>query len=96
MEEKHFGPLWFIPGENGGKYPNCHSIYMEDAGVLIDPVSDRKRLIQLREDTGVKEIWLSHWHEDHIMHLDLFDDLPLCISEMDAGPLSDMESFLDA
>lgn len=95
MEEKHFGPLWFILGENRGKYPNCHSIYIEDAGVLIDPGSDRKRLIQLRENIGVKEIWLSHWHEDHIMHLDLFDDLPLCISEMDAEPLSDIEIFLD-
>jgi glyoxylase-like metal-dependent hydrolase (beta-lactamase superfamily II) len=96
MEEKHFGPIWFIPGEQGGRYPFCHSVYIEGAGLLIDPASDRERLIQLRNDPGVKGVWLSHWHEDHLMHLDLFDNLPLWISEPDAPPLTDLESFMDA
>lgn len=95
-EEKHFGPVWFIPGDNGGRYPFCHSVYIEGAGILIDPASDRKRLMELREDPGVETIWLSHWHEDHLMHLDLFDDLPLCISERDAPPISDLDLFMDA
>jgi len=96
MEEKHFGPVWFIPGKNKGKYPFCHSIYIERAGVLIDPASDRKRLTQIREDHGVATVWLSHWHEDHLTHLDLFDDRPFSLSEADAPPLSDIERFLDA
>lgn len=96
MEERHFGPVWFIPGENHGKYPFCHSIYIEGSGVLIDPASDRERLVQLRENPGVKTVWLSHWHEDHFMHIDLFDDLPLCISEPDAPPLSNLELFMDS
>ena len=96
MEEKHYGPVWFIPGKNKGRYPYCHSIYIEGTGILIDPASDRKRLLELREGPGVRQVWLSHWHEDHIMHLDLFDDLPLCISALDAAPLSDLELFLDA
>jgi glyoxylase-like metal-dependent hydrolase (beta-lactamase superfamily II) len=75
-EERHFGPVWFIPGENRGRYPFCHSIYIEGARVLIDPASDRERLVQLRENPGVETVWLSHWHEDHFMHLDLFDGLP--------------------
>ena len=96
MEEKHFGPIWFVPGENRGKYPYCHSIYLEGTGVLIDPASNRERLVQLREDGGVKAVWLTHWHEDHLMHLDLFDHLPLGVSESDADPLSDLELFLDS
>jgi glyoxylase-like metal-dependent hydrolase (beta-lactamase superfamily II) len=96
MEEKHYGPVWFIPGEKDGRYPFCHSIYIEGAGVLIDPGSDRGRLAQIRETPGVKTVWLSHWHEDHIKHLDLFDDLPLWISEADARPISDVELFMDA
>ena len=96
MEEKHFGPVWVIPGEKGGRYPYCHSLYIEGAGILIDPASDRKRLSEIRDNPGVKEVWLSHWHEDHIMHLDLFDDLPFCVSEQDASPLSDLELFMDA
>jgi hydroxyacylglutathione hydrolase len=95
MEEKHFGPIWFIPGNNRGKYPYCHSVYVEGPGILIDPASDRERLMQLRNGPGVREIWLSHWHEDHIMHLDLFEDLPLVVPEIDAPPLADIEVFLD-
>ncbi|MCJ7784107.1 MAG: MBL fold metallo-hydrolase, partial [Desulfobacterales bacterium] len=95
MEKQHFGPVWFIQGENRGKYPFCHSLYIEGAGVLIDPASDREALIRLRENQKVKMVWLSHWHEDHMMYLELFDDLPLWISEKDAPPLSDVEIFLD-
>ena len=96
MEETHVGPVWFIPGEQGGKYPFCHSFYVEGPGILIDPASNRERLIQLRKDPGIEEIWLTHWHEDHLMHLDLFDDLPLCIAAEDAPPLSNLERFMDA
>jgi hydroxyacylglutathione hydrolase len=96
MEERHFNNIWFLPGDNQGKYPFCHSIYVEGAGVLIDPASNRERLIELRKTSGVREVWLSHWHEDHMMHLDLFDDLPLAIMEPDAAPLSDLDLFLDS
>ena len=41
-------------------------------------------------------VWLSHAHEDHFMHLDLFDDLPLWISDQDSTPLSSLEIFLDS
>lgn len=96
MEEKQFGPIRFIPGINRGKYPFCHSVYIEGAKILIDPASDRKRLERLRDEEGVAQVWLSHWHEDHFMDLDLFDDLPLGIHPLDAPPLADVESFLDA
>jgi glyoxylase-like metal-dependent hydrolase (beta-lactamase superfamily II) len=96
MAERHFGPIWFIPGENKGKYPYCHSVYIEGAGILIDPASDRKRLAELKEGPGVKAVWLSHYHEDHFLHLDLFEDLPFYISQADAKNLLDLENFMDA
>lgn len=96
MNERQFGPVTFITGKNQGKYPYCHSIYIESAGVLVDPASDRMRLAELRENSAVREVWLSHWHEDHQMCLDLFDDLPLCISEPDAPPLMDIDLFIDS
>ena len=96
MQERQFGPVRFIPGENNGKYPFCHSVFVEDAGILIDPASDRSRLKVLRGQKAVSEVWLTHWHEDHITHLDLFDDLPLRIGADDTPPLSDIELFLDA
>ena len=96
MQERQFGPIRFIPGENSGKYPYCHSVFVEDAGILIDPASDRSRLGALQDEKAVSEVWLTHWHEDHITHLDLFDDLPMRIGADDAVPLSDIELFLDA
>ena len=95
MEERHFGAVWFIPGENNGKYPFCHSVYIEGAGILIDPASDRKRLEEIRDRHGVRAVWLSHWHEDHFTYLDLFEDVPLWISPADAPPLSDLDVLLD-
>jgi len=95
MEERCFGPLRFIPGANKGKYPYCHSLFIEGAGILIDPSSDREKLKKLKAASEVKAVWLSHWHEDHLMHLDLFEDVPLWISRPDARQLSDVELFLD-
>ena len=94
-EEKHFGPVWFIPGANKGRYPFCNSVYVESAGVVIDPGSDRERLSALAAGPGVRAVWLSHWHEDHFMHLDLFDHLPFCIHEDETPPLTDPEIFMD-
>jgi glyoxylase-like metal-dependent hydrolase (beta-lactamase superfamily II) len=95
MDEKCFGPVRFIPGKNRGKYPYCHSIYIDGPGILIDPASDRERLIRLKKECGVSAVWLTHWHEDHIMDLDLFDDVPLWVSQEDEKPLADLETFLD-
>ncbi len=95
LKERCFGPVRFIPGPNRGKYPHCHSLFIEGAGVLIDPAADRKRLEALREQHDVRAVWLSHWHEDHCMHLDLFDDLPLAMHAADAPFLESIEAFLD-
>ncbi len=95
MKERLFGPLRFIPGRDDGKYPFCHSIYVEEAGILIDPASDRETLERIRTGPGVRAVWLTHWHEDHWKHLDLFDDLPLWMSRQDAPPMADMDTLLD-
>ncbi len=93
--EAHFGPVWFIPGINRGRYPYCHSIYIAGAGILVDPASDKNRLLELRDREGVREIWLSHWHEDHIAFIDLFPDAKIKISSRDEPPLTDLEILLD-
>ena len=93
--EQNFGPVRIIPGPNKGRYPYCHSVYIEGAGVLIDPGSDRRRLQEMKERGEIRMIWLTHWHEDHHMHLDLFPEVPLWIGEYDAPALRDLEEMLD-
>jgi hydroxyacylglutathione hydrolase len=94
-EEKSVGPLRFISGRNKGKYPYCNSVYVEGAGILIDPGADPERLKALRDGPGVREIWLSHWHEDHIAQLGLFEGVPFRQMEIEAEPLANLEAFLD-
>jgi len=95
--EHRFGPVLFVPGNNRGNYPNCNSLYVEgDVKILIDPASNRDRLGQLCVEPGVDAVMLSHWHEDHLMHLDLFDEKPLWMCAADAEPLLGLDQFLDA
>ncbi len=96
MIKKHsLGPVKIIPGPDNATYPFCHSFFIEGAGILIDPAADRNQLIELKKTGKVRTIWLSHCHEDHFRHLDLFDDLPLWIGEYDAPPLTDLDLFFD-
>ncbi len=97
MEDRQFGRISFICGENDGRYPFNHSLYIEgdDARVIIDPASDLDKLKQLQKKDGVDLVWLSHWHEDHIHYLYLFEDCPKWISARDFPPLTDIEIFLD-
>ena len=97
MKDRQFGRLRFVCGENRGKYPFNHSLYVEsnEARVIIDPASSLEKLMRLRDKDGVDMVWLSHWHEDHFHYVYLFGDSPLWISERDFPPLTDIEIFLD-
>ena len=97
MEDRQFGRISFICGENGGRYPFDHSVYIEgdDARVIIDPASDLEKLKRLQNNGGVDLVWLSHWHEDHGHYMHLFADCPKWISARDFPPLTDIEIFLD-
>jgi len=93
---RSFGPVHFVPGGNRGRYPCSNSVYVEGAGVLIDAGADGAIYRELLAGPGVQEVWLSHWHEDHLTHLDLFAGLPLCMMAADAPALAGIESFLDS
>jgi hydroxyacylglutathione hydrolase len=90
-----FGPVSFIEGKKGGRYPYCHSLYIEEAGVIIDPSSDPDQLQKIANSGQAKSVWLSHWHEDHIMYLNLFEGLPISMHEADVPPLTNLETFID-
>ena len=92
-----FGRIRFICGDNGGKYPFNHSLYLEgkNARVIIDPSCGLQKLSDLKKQDGVDQVWLSHWHEDHMGFLNLFDNCTLRISERDFPPLTNMGIFLD-
>lgn len=96
VDEFDFGPAHFIAGDNGGRYPFCHSLYIEGKRrIIIDPSSNEGRLVALRDGPGLDEVWLSHYHEDHFLFLGLFAKQPLAMSPADAPALESMKNFLD-
>ncbi len=95
--DARFGRIRFVCGDNGGKYPFNHSVYLkgDNARVIIDPSCGLQKLAYLKQKDGVDQVWMSHWHEDHMAFLNLFKACTLRISERDFPPLTDMEIFLD-
>lgn len=96
MQDRQFGRIRFIRGENGGKYPFSHSLYLQGdrVRVILDPACSLDKLTRLKGE-GVDCVWLSHWHEDHIRYMNIFEACPLWISERDFPPLTDLDVFLD-
>ncbi|MDD4356523.1 MAG: MBL fold metallo-hydrolase [Smithellaceae bacterium] len=96
MEDRQFGRIRFLCGENGGKYPYNHSLYVQgnNLRVVIDPACSLPKLTRLKEE-GVDQVWLSHWHEDHIHYVNEFEDCTVWISKRDFPPLTDLNIFMD-
>lgn len=95
MLDRQFGSIHFMRGENRGRYPFNHSLFIEGPGILIDPACSEQRLSRLSHAGSVKMVWLSHWHEDHFAYLNFFEESPLWISERDHPPITDIGLFLD-
>ena len=97
MKDRQLGRVRFISGENKGRYPFSHSLYItgEKARIVIDPACSLDKLTSLRDNEGVDAVWLSHWHEDHIRYLNLFASCPLWISKRDFPPLTDIDIMMD-
>ncbi|UCE12768.1 MAG: MBL fold metallo-hydrolase [Candidatus Heimdallarchaeota archaeon] len=61
--------FYFIPGENNGSYPNSHSFLIKtdkNEATLFDSGIGHELVKQVLTHFDVKQVFLSHWHEDHI------------------------------
>lgn len=88
--------LNFIPGPNKGRYPFCHSLFLDDdVKVLVDPACDPEVLKKIAEEKRVEVILLSHYHEDHWTFMHLFPHAKIYIHEADAPPMTSIEALFD-
>jgi hydroxyacylglutathione hydrolase len=89
-----FGPLTFVPGRNGGRYPYCHSLVVTQGAEtwVVDPAADKDYFRELARTRSVTGVFLSHFHEDHQKYNYLFPEARFY------GPLLEEEAFtsLDA
>ena len=96
MEEIRFGRIVFIPGQKGGRYPFCNSLFIDDeTKAIIDPASDETCLLALQASKGIDVIVNSHYHEDHIAFNYLFPDAELYVHEAIAPCFKSYQSYLD-
>lgn len=68
-----FGPIKFIPGKKGGRYPYCHSLVLKGEETwVVDPAADKEYFRHLTRDRQVSRVFISHYHEDHQKYNYLF------------------------
>jgi glyoxylase-like metal-dependent hydrolase (beta-lactamase superfamily II) len=97
MEQRRFGHLVFMPGNNSGKYPFCNSLFIDDEikGV-VDPACDESRLAALPRFGPADLLINSHYHEDHFAFNHLFSDAALLVHGADAACFASLDALLDA
>jgi glyoxylase-like metal-dependent hydrolase (beta-lactamase superfamily II) len=89
-----FGPITFVPGRQGGRYPYCHSLVITqgDETWVVDPAADKDYFRELARTRRVSGVFLSHFHEDHQKYNGLFPEARFY------GPVLEEDAFtsLDA
>jgi len=85
----NFGPITFIPGRKGGRYPYCHSLVIEQGAQtwVVDPAADKAFFQELARTRQVTGVFLSHFHEDHQKYNYLFPEARFY------GPLLEAQAF---
>jgi len=94
-EVRDFGPIKFIPGKKGGRYPYCHSLVIEgDETWVVDPASDKDYLRRLAKTRRVTGVFISHFHEDHQKYNYLFPQARFYVPAAEAESFRSMEAAL--
>ncbi|UCD02455.1 MAG: MBL fold metallo-hydrolase [Promethearchaeota archaeon] len=89
---EEFKNIFFIKGANKARYPYSHSILLGD--YLIDTGISHRLLIRLKKLFPIKNIILSHWHEDHISGNSLFKDVKFYCHLQDKPVIEDIEKMV--
>jgi hydroxyacylglutathione hydrolase len=81
----------------GGKYPYCHSVLIDDRDrAVIDASSDRDKLQQFKDQGPVDYLIASHAHEDHLIFNYLFPQSKFCVHPFDAPQFENVESLIES
>ena len=89
------GPVTLLVGKNGARFPYCNSIFIKEAGLIIDPACGEEAILDLKKRNQVKTICLTHWHEDHFKYHYLLPKANVWMSENDSHPLKNMGNYLE-
>jgi glyoxylase-like metal-dependent hydrolase (beta-lactamase superfamily II) len=80
--------VYFVEGNNKGRYPFCNSIFVNDSKKVLIDAGGGAELGELKPDI----ILNSHWHEDHIAYNSLFSSKVL-LHKLDGEAVRSREEF---
>lgn len=83
--------IWFIEGENRGRYPFAHSLYVDGEEKILIDTGAGEMLEELSVITG--QVVLSHYHRDHVTRNYLFNNAKFFIHRDDAPGVESAEGF---
>ncbi|MDD2903325.1 MAG: MBL fold metallo-hydrolase [Syntrophales bacterium] len=92
-EVRAYGPIKFIPGRKGGRYPYCHSLVIEGEETwVVDPAGDKDYLRHLARTRRVTAVFISHYHEDHQKYNYLFPEARFYVPAPEAEAFRSLEA----
>ncbi|RJP14011.1 MAG: MBL fold metallo-hydrolase [Candidatus Abyssobacteria bacterium SURF_5] len=87
--------IYFIESENRGRYPNSHSLFVDDdLGMVIDPACREELMLELAASHKTSIILNTHYHEDHRIYNYCFTRAQLYTHELDARGYGSIEDFM--
>lgn len=83
--------IWFVEGENRGRYPFAHSLFIDGQESLLIDTGVGPALESLVPKT--RQVVLSHYHRDHVARNHLFTEASFAIHRDDAPGVENAEDF---
>ncbi|HET7657789.1 MAG TPA: MBL fold metallo-hydrolase [Bacillales bacterium] len=97
MKRSKIGPIEIIPGEHESHVPYCTSLLVhgKDHDALID-CGGGKTAFDYLQKQNIRNLYLTHYHIDHIWGAYLFKDAEIAINTYDRKKLSDRDELARA
>ncbi len=86
------GEIVFIEGEEEGRFPHAHCLFIDDeVAAVIDPADRPETLKRLQSEKDVGVVLNSHSHVDHIRYNYLFPDANIMAHRLDAPSIESLD-----
>lgn len=82
-----------IEDPHGARVPFCHCLYIDDDRRTLIDTSCGKPLVNTVKPLGVDLVLLTHFHEDHILNVDAFDEADILVHPLDADGVRTTDGF---
>ncbi|NPU83736.1 MAG: MBL fold metallo-hydrolase [Syntrophaceae bacterium] len=85
MDESVFGKIRVVRGTNGGRFPFCNSLLIDDGvKAVIDPGAGPKAMMEIKGAVNVDMVINTHFHFDHISGNHFFDQAEILVNDIES------------